>query len=276
MSVVRQDGFAGVPTDELERSWPEPTKRRCGTAFVDPTVVTATGEDEDRALLSYPYIKQVKKMRKTGVEWLLMNDQADKDGDLDMEDVEGDEDEDRRWGAATASAVRGSRVVTSERVGRVVRQSAFGRAVDAFDEALVCAVRERETLLRVQNGHGSTDNDDETGIDIGKLVRGVREVLYKRIEDTLNGAAMSLARNAVPVGFRGKNVTEKRIYRSATDIASFPPLPELAIDWYEPQEEYNVVATQRVPGVARGRGGDTRRDDGSASARAHVDVEPND
>ena len=193
--------------------------------------------DDSRLLLAYPYIKHAEGMRKTGTEWLLQDaddrirdeDEDDDDDDDDDHggddfdaDGDGDEDDDeeelRRWGLPNER--RKARVVA---VGRALKRSAFGKAVEAFDVALCGAVREREALVRVREGGGVEEGRE----GVGDAVLAVREPLYRRVEQTLNDAAMRLAMKAVPVGYRGNrgNLTGKRLSRAVTDLAKWPNLP---------------------------------------------------
>ena len=261
MAVVRAGGLSPVPnapatSRALERAWPEPVdvgstrrKRRVRSweRFAPPgqaagqasrtkqgrkgpkTEAETTVErdcglsDDSRLLLAYPYIKNGEGMRKTGTEWLLQDaDDRIRDEEVDDFEEDGDEEEDeeelRRWGLPNER--RKARVVA---VGRALKRSAFGKAVEAFDVALCGAVREREALVRVREGGGVEEGRE----GVGDAVRAVREPLYRRVEQTLNDAAMRLAMKAVPVGYRGYrgNLTGKRLSRAVTDLAKWPNLP---------------------------------------------------
>lgn len=237
-----------------------------------PVVKLAAAEAEDRMLLSYPYIKQVDELRMTGVEWLLKNKDEERDRrrirGATVEDGIIEADEAARWGAANApSASRTGRPrreredsqgydeLSAVDIGRVLQSSVFGESVAAFDEALLAAIRERHALTlgrdvladrdgdrhgEVGGGTGQTSGDDgceqhgeeREELYVARSAQTVRDPLYRLIEATLNEAAVKLARKAVPTQFRNKNAGDKRIFRERTDIASFPSLPDGALDWY--------------------------------------------
>lgn len=271
-----------------------------------PVVKLAAAEAEDRMLLSYPYIKQVDELRMTGVECLMNNKdgQQDRRRDRDKEEVVADDvieaEEAARWGAPNVPWPPRTRrprqrnesqehdESSAVEVGKVLQSSAFGKAVAAFDEALLAAIRERQALTRsrvVAGGDrvGDGDGDEHDGgdeheqeeeqeaSDVARSAQTVRGTLYRLIEGTLNEAAIKLARKAIPTQFRNRNAGDKRIFRERTDIASFPSLPHSALDWYARLLDPSTEAATAPPAPPRNITSGQEQEDEGQACRQSID-----